>query len=264
MLKSTIRRLIKMAGYTIQRIPVEETDVPPSRNGIYDEDGVWTLHRHLFLDDPDYQQAYERGCQAAGDLKWHWRVHIGLWAAWTANQLEGDFVECGVNRGFLSSAIMQYLDWKTTGRTFYLLDTFQGMDMRYVSEGDLQFGAADKNEQALNNGFYVQGVESVRQNFAEWPNVRIIVGSVPETLAQIDATKVAFLHLDMNCSPPEIAALDYLWDRLVPGAVVLMDDYGFRGYDAQNVALDEFARSKQVMIATIPTGQGVLIKPPRT
>ena len=55
--------------------------------------------------------AYARGVIAVGsDYQWHWRVHVGLWAAFSASKLDGDFVECGVNRGFLSSAIMEDLD----------------------------------------------------------------------------------------------------------------------------------------------------------
>ncbi|MFO1082638.1 MAG: hypothetical protein U1E23_18685 [Reyranellaceae bacterium] len=62
-------------------------------------------------DDEVFKQAYARGVQAAGrDYRWQWRVHIGLWAARHAAHPPGDFVECGVNRGFLSSSIMQMLD----------------------------------------------------------------------------------------------------------------------------------------------------------
>jgi len=81
--------------------------------------------------------AYGRGVVAAGeDYNWHWRVHVGLWAAGQASHIHGDFVECGVNRGFLSSAIMQMLDWDRTGRTFYLLDTFTGLDRRCISAAE--------------------------------------------------------------------------------------------------------------------------------
>lgn len=41
----------------------------------------------------------------------HRRVHVGLWAAQNAISIEGDLVECDVSRGFLSSAIMNYLNW---------------------------------------------------------------------------------------------------------------------------------------------------------
>jgi len=78
----------------------------------------------------------------------------------------------------------------------------------------------------------------VRANFSEWRDVRIVVGAIPESLAEADPDTVAFLHLDMNCAPPEATAAEYFWDRLVPGAFILMDDYGYVGSDEQRIALD--------------------------
>jgi hypothetical protein len=213
------------------------------------------------MQDPEFCRAYKRGCDAASDYHWHWRVHVGLWAAFTASRMSGDFVECGVNRGFLSSAIMEFLDWDSTKKTFYLLDTFEGLDFKYVSDSDLRLGARSKNEDAVTSGFYVSDFESVKNNFSQWKNVKIIKGSIPETLDRVQSRQVAFLHIDMNCSPPEVAAAEYFWDRLVPGAVVLLDDYAYRGYESQKHAMDIFARQKGVMIMSLPTGQGLFLKP---
>lgn len=88
-------------------------------------------------------------------IQWHWRVHIGLWAGFTASKLAGDFVECGVNRGFLSSAIMEFLDWDSLNRTFFLLDTFEGVDPRYVSQEDRQCGVTERSKSWLEDGGYV-------------------------------------------------------------------------------------------------------------
>lgn len=156
---------------------------------------------------------------------------------------------------------MEFLDWDSLNRTFYLLDTFQGIDLRYVLDGEIRH-AVDMNETMLESGFYVQGVESVEANFSQWKNIRIIEGSIPETLNQVETKSVAYLHLDMNCAPPEITALNFFWDRLLPGAIVLIDDYGFGGHEAQKHAMNAFAKEKDVMIAALPTGQGLLIKPP--
>jgi hypothetical protein len=38
-----------------------------------------------------------------------WRVHVALWVARAASRVSGDFVECGVNAGFTSSAILESL-----------------------------------------------------------------------------------------------------------------------------------------------------------
>jgi hypothetical protein len=229
---------------------------------VYDQDGLRSIHNHEFMQDPRFRRAYERGVAAVGmDYIWHWRVHVGLWAASCASKLAGDFVECGVNRGFLRSAIMEYLDWDALRKTFYLLDTFGGLDERFVSDEERTAGVLRKNQELLGLGFYVAGVESVRANFAGWKNVRIIPGAIPETLAQVEAQEIAYLHLDLNCSPPEVAAAEYFWPRLVPGALVLLDDYAYHGYRTQKVAMDAFARRKGLSVLSLPTGQGLIVKP---
>jgi hypothetical protein len=65
----------------------------------------------------------------------------------------------------------------------------------------------------------------------------------------------------MNCSTPEIAAIEFLWERLVPGAFVLLDDYAYHGYLSQKIAMDRFAQEKEIKILSLPTGQGLLVKP---
>ncbi|MGV9800278.1 TylF/MycF/NovP-related O-methyltransferase [Mycobacterium sp. NPDC003449] len=231
---------------------------------VYSNDALICFNSHAFMEDPGFQRAYQRGAQALGEsdwYQWHWRVHVGLWAAASASKLEGDFVECGVSYGFLSSAVMEHLDWDRLGKQFYLLDTFAGLDPRFVSDREREAGALEKSEELLRNGMYVSSVDSVKANFAQWRNQRIIVGAVPETLEQVDADAVAFLHIDMNCAPPEVATLRYFWPRLTPGAFVLLDDYANRGRDEQRIAMDEVAAELGVSVCALPTGQGLLIKP---
>ncbi|CQD13047.1 MtfD protein [Mycobacterium lentiflavum] len=231
---------------------------------VYASDGLISFHNDAFLDDPAFQRAYKRGARALPDqdwYQWQWRVHVGLWAAKTASRLDGDFVECGVSYGFLSSAIMEYLDWDSLGKTFYLLDTFAGIDSRFVTEAERESGEYERSQLKLRNGMYVSGVEGVRANFAQWKNQRIIVGAVPETLDEVEAQTVAYLHIDMNCAPPEVAALRHFWPRLTPGAVVLLDDYANRGRDEQRAAMDALAAEFGVVICALPTGQGLLLKP---
>ena len=64
----------------------------------------------------------------------------------------------------------------------------------------------------------------------------------------------------MNCALPERAALEFFWDTLSRGAIVLLDDYGYRGHECQREAIDEAAREKDVQVLSLPTGQGLIIK----
>jgi hypothetical protein len=129
---------------------------PVAEHALYDQDGLRSIHNHDFMSDPAFVRAYQRGVQAASDLHWHWRAHVGLWAARLAARLPGDFVECGTNRGFLSSAIMTDLDWNKTGRRFYLLDTFSGLAERYVSVEEKKNGVLERNRRELDSGSYTK------------------------------------------------------------------------------------------------------------
>jgi hypothetical protein len=228
----------------------------------YIQDGLASIHNHEFINDSFYINAYERGVKASGkDYGWHWRVHVGLWAASVSKNLDGDFVECGVNSGFMSSSIMQYLNWNTLNKNFYLLDTFNGLDEQYVSNEEISEGALEKNGKLIDSGFYVTDVNAVIKNFSEWKRVQIIQGSIPETLIKVTTNKIAFLHVDLNCAPPEVAAVECFWERMVSGAIVLLDDYAYWGYRQQKMAMDVLASRLGVNILSLPTGQGLIIRP---
>jgi O-methyltransferase len=171
------------------------------------------------------------------------------WAATHALRVPGDFVECGVWRGFCSAVLADYLDFDRVEKTFYLYDTFAGIPAGYDSE--------NHDAPALREaGLY----ESVLERFSRYPNVRVVRGVVPDSFAVAVPERVAFLHLDMNSSKSEIAALEVLFDRLSPGGVLVFDDYGWLTYQAQQHAADAFAQSHGHRILELPTGQGLLIK----
>jgi hypothetical protein len=172
----------------------------------------------------------------------------------------GDFVECGVNAGFISSAIMHYLDWDRTGRTFYLIDTFAGPAMNQYSEAEISAGRLSLAQQTLAAGGYVTDMERVRANFADWQRATVVKGAVPEILDSIDFKEVAFVHLDMNCAWPERCALGFFFGRLSRGGIILFDDYAYIGHDAQRAALAQTASKLNVEVLSLPTGQGLIVK----
>lgn len=254
-----LRRVVKgwatSVGYTVSRSV-------PNRVAVYDQDGLQSIHNHDFMDDKAFVEAYQRGVEATGqDYNCHWRVHVALWAAHVASRLPGDFVECGVNKGLMSSSIMHSLNWDTQDKNFWLLDTFAGTDLSLLTSEEFAH-VRERDTELIASGYYASGVDEVVANFAEWANVRIIQGSVPGTLERITASSIAYLHIDMNASTPEIAALDFLWPRLTEGAVVLLDDYAYRGYEPQYRAVQSFAQRRGVVVLSLPTGQGLFLKPP--
>jgi hypothetical protein len=65
-------------------------------------------------------------------------VHTGLTIAEWASKLEGDFVECGVFHGFLTTSIMEYLNWNKMNKKFHLIDSFQGLSSKLITEQEMQ------------------------------------------------------------------------------------------------------------------------------
>lgn len=256
-MKKLVRALVEASGFSIFRLPPTG-----GAASVYHQDGLISIHNHDFMNDEAFCRAYNRGVRAANgdDYHWHWRVHVGLWAAKTAARLDGDFIECGVNRGVLSSAIMEYLDWNRFTRLYWLMDTFAGIDERFITDEERERAKLAESDNKLKSGVYTANFEGVKANFAGWTNIRFVRGSIPETLTEVTAGKVAFLHIDMNCAPPEIAALEYFWDRITPGGLVLLDDYAYRGFEPQKDAMDTLSGKLGAPILSLPTGQGLIQK----
>ena len=228
----------------------------------YAQDGLFSIHNASFRHNPRFHSAYTRGLEASLGIDPHfeWRVHIALWSAARALSVPGDFVECGVNAGFISSAIMNYLDWDSKHRKFYLVDTFTGPMTEQFSADEIASGRLKITQSAMAAGAYVTDVERVRSNFSEWKDAVVVQGAIPEVLASLTIPQVAFLHIDMNCAAPELAALEFFWPRLSQGGVVLLDDYGHSGYESQSKALDVLINRLKAEVLVLPTGQGLVVK----
>src|ERR1043165_6310075 len=88
----------------------------------YNQDGLVTAHYPTFLDDERFVAAYTAGHSTGswphGEL--HWRAHVICWAAARGVSLEGDFVECGVNRGGFAMTVMKYVNFEQLGKRFFL------------------------------------------------------------------------------------------------------------------------------------------------
>ncbi len=217
---------------------------------VFAADNVILFNRTLgFRRDRKFMDACSRNARNAQERSLLLRLNTLAWAATYALRLPGDFVECGVWRGYCSAVITEYLDFNEIDKTFYLYDTFSGIPPDYDSE---------RHDSPL---FQEEGLyESVVERFARFPNVRIVRGVVPDSFADALPETVAFMHLDMNSSKSEIAALEVLFDRLSIGGVIIFDDYGWSGYEPQQRAEDAFMKARGQRILELPSGQGLLIK----
>jgi hypothetical protein len=184
-----------------------------------------------------------------------WRSHIAIWAANHGLSLEGDFVECGVFTGILSLSICKYLQFEKISKNFWLYDGWGCIPIDSVEEPE-RFAVEN-----LNNVLYSRDnvFEAAVNAFSPYPNCRLIRGMLPGTLAS-SPEKISYLSIDLNNAPAEKACIEILWPRLSNGAIVVIDDYAWIGHELQRDMWDKFAACHNQLVATLPTGQGLLIK----
>jgi O-methyltransferase len=218
-----------------------------------------------FYDDPEFRSACEeiRGSheydQYSGPDGIAWRLHTLVWAARCAIQVPGDFVECGVFKGDMSWVVARCARFGELSRTFYLYDTFEGFSPKYSSPNDFPlnpsfFELAQKVYQSGNHFEYAS------KRFAGFPNVRIIKGVLPDVLDECSPRQIAYLHIDTNSPVVEVEILNRLFERVVSGGVVVLDDYGWCECFKQRHAEDEFMARQGYSILELPTGQGLVVK----
>ncbi len=100
----------------------------------YNQDGLTTVHNAGFMLQPDFIKAEKAGAATGSWKNIHWRVHTILWAVNQCKNIEGDFVECGTNKGGFARSIVEYIDLKKYNKEFYLLDTFEGLSEKLFTD----------------------------------------------------------------------------------------------------------------------------------
>lgn len=238
----------------------------PSHQTLYWGDRLLSLDKaQAFLQDPMFRTCFEaiRGShlydQYKQDQTIAWRLHTLVWAARCAIAHAGDFVECGVFKGDMAWVVITLLGDMMADRRFYLYDSFEGFAPDLSRREDypdnlnfLEFANRVYQEPGLLN--------SVSARFKDIPNVHIVRGFLPGSLENMMPEKIAFLHIDLNSPAAEIAVLDRLFDRVVPGGLIIFDDYGWHFFRSQREAEDRFMAERGYAVLELPTGQGLVLK----
>lgn len=218
-----------------------------------------------FLEDEKFRQAWDTIAgsydydQYNGPQGISWRLHVLCWAARRGLGLAGDFVECGVFRGDMSWVVAKTVNFAESRKRFFLYDTFAGFSPKYSSADD--FPMNPHFYEYADAIYHQDGLyEGVVERFRPFGNVEVVRGVLPDTLADVCPDRIAYLHVDLNSPAAEIGVLEKLFERVVPGAAVVFDDYGWLEYLAQREAEDAFMRERGYGILELPTGQGLVIK----
>lgn len=221
------------------------TDLASS--GHYFGDNLLTWGRNMsMLDDQPFVKAWSSNIEGPADEAILWRRYVLACAAYHCVQLGGDFVECGAYTGVGMKTVIDYLGGTNFPRTFWGYDLFEHKE-----------GMANHAMPEHGAGLY----DRVRQKFADYPQVKLLKGLIPDVFAEGCPEQIAYLHIDLNQAPAEIAALEHLFDRMVPGGVLILDDYEWSGiYRVQKLAEDVWFDARQYRVMPLPTGQGLIIK----
>jgi O-methyltransferase len=160
--------------------------------------------------------------------------------------IPGDIVECGVWRGGnMAVAASTLLAIGAASRELFLYDTYEGMTPPTEKDTDYSGGfAADYlNSQVRGTGVWCEAsIEDVGEvmRCTDYPTekVHLIKGPVEQTIPANIPSQIAVLRLDTDWYESTMHELVHLYPRLMPGGVLIIDDYGhWRG---ARQAVDEY------------------------
>src|SRR3954453_3859279 len=226
----------------------------------------------------DYDEETREIWEAVRDrtMTHHTRVHALVQVVRYVHryQIPGAVMECGVWRGgSMLTVAHTLLQLGVTDRDLYLFDTFTGMseaterDVR-ITEGkhaDELLAASGPGPMAwARPGRFVATLEDVKKGSAalDYPEDRLhfIPGKVEDTVPEHAPESIAILRLDTDWYESTKHELTHLYQRLAPGGVLIIDDYGT--WHGSKEATDEFLdETGEALLLTRVARAAVAVKP---
>jgi hypothetical protein len=186
-----------------------------------------------------------------------------------ANGIAGSIVECGVWKGgSMVCAARTLLNVGDAGRDLYLFDTFEGMPAPTEHDRSHHGHAAsdllrDDREDGLIRAVgpleVVKGAMGATGYSAS--RVHYVQGKVEDTVPAGAPERIALLRLDTDWYESTRHELEHLYPRLVPGGVLIIDDYG-HWQGARRAVEEYFAKVRPVPLMNVIDYTGrIAIKP---
>lgn len=212
--------------------------------------GPWPVETvlHPWTEDAAFWNIYERIVHhTVVSLP---RCHVLYSLARHAVALPGHFAECGVYKGGTALLFASILHDQVKKR-LDLFDTFKG-----IPPGD-----PEKDNRYVHGGEFWETSEQAVMDLLSWTgaNYTINKGEIPGTLKSVSDDTYAFVHIDVDIYWPALTALEFFYERLTPGGIIVLDDYGFEQCQGVKKASDEFAKANGAIVIFLPTGQAMLI-----
>ena len=187
------------------------------------------------------------------------------------NNIIGDFVECGVFRGGNAIIAAKIFKLYKSENKVYLFDTFTGMsepgqhDIKTSTKSPAQKKYSDSKKEGYNSWAYAS-IEEVKENFKKLSlldsNVIFIKGKVEDTLIQANQlpNAICFLRLDTDWYESTKMELEILYEKLIPGGILVIDDYA--NWNGVKKAVDEFFKKLEppIFFTLIDEGARIGVK----
>ena len=165
------------------------------------------------------------------------------------NNLEGDFVECGVWQGgniLLYNLLNNHYNLK---KLIFAYDTFDGMPtpqkIDFTHNGTSAHKLMNMSERidGKNDIHCIASLNLVKKNILKYSNlnsIKFVEGEVEKTLLNEEnlPKKISILRLDTDFYSSTKKELEILYPRLVSGGVCIIDDYGY--WRGARKAVDEY------------------------
>ncbi len=170
--------------------------------------------------------------------------------------ITGAIVECGVWKGGSMLAAIEVLnELDASDRQLWLYDTFDGMTE--PGEGDIDFLGQTAQQLLASQSrddtrsvwcrTKLQEVQVLlKQSRYPFEKMFFVQGPVEKTLPNQLPSRIAMLRLDTDWYESTKHELVHLFPRLVPGGVLIIDDYGH--WEGCRRAVDEYFRDHQIPI----------------
>lgn len=171
-----------------------------------------------------------------------------LIAVRAARRLDGAMAEAGVFQGG-SARLICHAKGDTPLHLFDVFETLQANDAATAS-GD----AATVRDHFRTTHGRRSAVETL---LAPYPGVHVHAGVFPETAYVVADERFAFVHLDLDLPGATRDALDFFHPRLVPGGILIGDDYADR--EVREVFGTFFADRLDTVIE-LPWGQMMVVR----
>lgn len=177
---------------------------------------------------------------------------------WMLNQLvrlasavPGDTAECGVFNGSSSFVICQAnRQASIAGKRHHMFDSFAGLSAPEADDGD-----------HWKKGDLSYGVQLVQQNLAAFAgDTAYYPGWIPERFADVNEIRFSFVHIDVDLYQPTRDSMAFFYERMNPGGVILVDDYGFTSCPGATKAVDEVLDTAPEAMLRLSGGGGFIVK----